>query len=193
MYGYELASIAHALDFRLNILSVEAGSELPGEPHTLWPSISQFLGERKPDVLIVAQAWSAKLGGSGEDDMRKAMAVLADRADKIIVLTQPPQAPANATRQAIRAGARPPFFEEGAATDQRLRANAIIGNIAGGRVEVIEVADLFLGADNAIRLIAPDGMLAFQDGGHLSEPGTALVRPRLEQALRNALGLPQHR
>ena len=193
MYGYELASIAQALDFRLNILSVEAGSELPGEPHTLWPSISQFLGERKPDVLIVAQAWSAKLGGSGEDDMRKAMAVLADRADKIIVLTQPPQAPANATRQAIRAGARPPFFEEGAATEQRLRANAIIGNIAGGRVEVIEVADLFLGADNAIRLIAPDGMLAFQDSGHLSEPGTALVRPRLEQALRNALGLPQHR
>jgi hypothetical protein len=144
-------------------------------------------------MLIVAQAWSAKLGGGGEDDLRNAMAALADRADKIIVLTQPPQAPANATRQAIRAGAGPPFFEEAAATEQRLRANAIIGGIAGGSVEVLEVADLFLGADNAIRLIAPDGMLAFQDSGHLSEPGTALVRPRLEQALRKALGLPQRR
>ena len=143
MYGYALASLAHRLDFRLNILSVKAGSALPGEAHTRWPSISRFLGERKPDVLIVAQAWSARFGEGGDGDFRNAMAVVADRADKIIVMTQPPLAPANATRQAIRAGARPPFFEDAAAREQRVRARAIIGNVAGDRVEVLDVADLF--------------------------------------------------
>jgi peptidoglycan/LPS O-acetylase OafA/YrhL len=190
MYGYELASLARTLGFRLNVLSAAAGNELPGEPDTLWPSVLQFLGDRKPDVIIVAQAWSSKIGEDGERHFANAMAALVTRASQIIVLTQPPVPPPSATRQSIRAGARPPFFEVPAAADSRLRANTIIRKFENDRIQVVDVAKYFFEVDNSIRLIAPGGRLTFQDDGHLSDSGTALVRPTLDQLLRDILNLP---
>jgi peptidoglycan/LPS O-acetylase OafA/YrhL len=193
MYGYELALLAHRLDFRLNVLSSPAGNELPGEPYTLWPGVSRFLGDRKPDVLILAQAWSAKLGEDGRSHFRDALAAILPRATEVLVLAQPPVAPPNATRHAILAGARPPFFEAPTDTQNRMRANAIINSFQGSHTRILDVAGTFLNSDNSIRLIAPDGRVAFRDGWHLSESGTALVRPKLDQALRSMLNLPQAR
>ncbi|MGJ0454669.1 MAG: SGNH hydrolase domain-containing protein [Methylocystis sp.] len=70
-----------------------------------------------------------------------------------------------------------------------MRASAIVHKFQNSRIRIVDVADIFLENENSIRLIAPDGRVTYQDGGHLSESGTALVRPRLEQALRNALNL----
>ncbi|MGJ0454668.1 MAG: acyltransferase family protein [Methylocystis sp.] len=111
MYGFELASLARTLGFRLNVLSAAAGNELPGEPDTLWPKVSQFLGDSKPDIVVLAQAWSSKLGEDGESHFGDAMAALTDRAAQIIVLTQPPEPPPEVSRHAILAGARPPFLK----------------------------------------------------------------------------------
>ncbi|HEY3720475.1 MAG TPA: SGNH hydrolase domain-containing protein, partial [Roseiarcus sp.] len=184
---------AHALRFRLNILSAAKTNELPGEPGTLWPRVSQFLGDRKPDVVILAQRWSTKLADDGENHFGSTIASLVDRAADIIVLTQPPFAPANATRHEILAGARGPFFEDPIEAQNRKRANAIIEKFAGSRIRVVDVSDIFLDRDNSIRVIAPEGRLAYHDSTHLSGSGTRLVRGRLEQVLRKTLNLPETR
>jgi hypothetical protein len=192
MYGYDLASLARTLGFRLNVLSAAARNELPGESKTLWPMVSRFLGEGKPDIVVLVQAWSSKLGEDGENHFGDVISAIADRAGQIIVLTQPPIAPPEADRHAILAGARPPFFEDPANTQSRLRANAIIHKFENDRVRIIDVTDLFRHSDNSIRVISPDGRPAYAGGEHLSNSGTALVRPRLEQALRDALKLAEH-
>jgi peptidoglycan/LPS O-acetylase OafA/YrhL len=187
MYGYELASLARANNFRLNVLCAAGRSELPGDPDTLWPMISRFVDDNKPDIVILAQAWSLKFGEDADRQFGDIIASVRSRAKYVIVLTEPPAAPPDANRHAILTGARPPFREQEAQTKARLRANAIIRRFENDRVVVIDVAETFLDADGAIRLIAPDGRLAYHDGEHLSSSGTALVRPALERVLRSTL------
>ena len=187
MYGYELASLARQIGFRLNILSVADGNELPEEPNTLWLNVAGFLDNAKPDVVIIAQAWWPKLRDHGQGHLGEAISSLVNRAAQIIVITQPPAPPPDATRHAILAGKRPPFYEDAIAKQSRIRANAIIREYESPNVQILDVADLFLDKDNSIKLIGPDGRLMFQDDFHLSNSGTAIVRPRLERALRNVL------
>jgi peptidoglycan/LPS O-acetylase OafA/YrhL len=191
MYGFELASLAHRLDFRLNILSVAAGNEMPGEDATLWPQVIGFLDAGEPDVILFAEAWSSKLTENGKRLFGGAIAALAERTARIIVLEQPPTPPRDATRPAILAGARPPFFEESAAAKSRAHAEAIIREFESRRVQVLDVADIFLNNDGSIRMIGPNGRLTYQDSGHLSDAGTALVRRKLEDALRDGLRQPK--
>jgi hypothetical protein len=149
--------------------------------------VSRFLDDNKPDIVILAQAWSLKFGGDADRQFGDTIAAIQSRAKVVIVLTEPPAAPPDATRHAILAGARPPFREEEAQAKARLRANSIIRRFENDRVLVIDAAQTFLGADGSIRLIAPDGRLAYHDSEHLSSSGTALVRPELERVLRSTL------
>ncbi|MBK3665344.1 acyltransferase [Bradyrhizobium diazoefficiens] len=187
MYGYELASLARVLGFRLNVLSAAAGNELPGDRDTLWPRVSEFLGDAKPDVIVLAQAWSEKLGADAEARFGDAIATMKDRAKQIIVVTQPPLSPPNATRHAMLEGARPPFFEDLENRKGRLQANTIIRKFEDERVRVIDVADIFIENGDSLRVVAPDGRLVYQDRTHLSSSGTALVRPRLEETLQSMI------
>jgi hypothetical protein len=187
MYGYELASLAKELNFRLNVVSVAARNELPGEPETLWPNVLHFLDDHRPDAIILAQAWSQKID---EVSLEKALSMLVNRTQQIFVLTQPPIPPTNATREAIRAGARPPFFESRPDAEKRLHSNMIIQKLANNRIQVVDAAPYLLEEDHSIKMIASNGHLIFQDGGHLSDSGTALVRPALELLLREMLNLP---
>jgi hypothetical protein len=191
MYGFELASLARKLDFRLNVLSSAGENELPGEPGTLWPSVLQFLGDRKPDAIILAEAWTNALGRVDEEPLKNALSALVTRAGYIFVLTQPPVAPPDATRQAMRAGARPPFFEHPAFTEHRLRAMMIVRKFENNRIRAVDAAPYFLNADNSVKVITSDGRLAFHDQVHLSDSGTALLRPTLERLLREVLP-PSH-
>jgi peptidoglycan/LPS O-acetylase OafA/YrhL len=190
MYGHELASLARELNFRLNVVSVAASNELPGEPETLWSNVLRFLDVDKPDAIILAQAWSSKLGEGSEAGLEKALSILADRTRYIFVLTQPPFPPPNATREAIRDGSRPPFFESRLDTENRFRANMIIQKLTNDRIRAVDAAPYFLKEDHSIKMVASNGRLTFHDESHLTDSGTALVRPALELLLRKALNLP---
>jgi peptidoglycan/LPS O-acetylase OafA/YrhL len=190
MYGYELASLARTLNFRLNVVSVAPGNELPGEPETLWPNVLHFLADHRPDAIILAQAWSLKLDEDNQVRLRDALSILLNRTNHIILLSQPPVPPPNATRGGIRAGARPPFFESSRDTKTRLLATTIVQKFANDRIHVVDAAQYLLTEDHSIRMIASNGRLTFNDRRHLSDSGTALVRPALELVLRQALNLP---
>jgi hypothetical protein len=55
------------------------------------------------------------------------------------------------------------------------------------RIEKYKSTETFLGLGGTTRLFADNGRLTYHDKNHLSDAGTALVRPMLEGALIDAL------
>ena len=110
MYGKDLASLARERKFTLNILSVDGGNELPHERATLWPEVLSFIAQRRPDIVILANAWSEKIGDDPAQ-LRAALQGLKGHVGHVILLTQQPGLPKLASRQGIRDGAKAPFFE----------------------------------------------------------------------------------
>ena len=186
MYGRELASLARARGFSLNVLSMAAANELPEEPGTYWPAVKQFLAVHHQNVVIIAEAWTLKLGND-TGHLEEALNSISAFGSQVILLAQPPLLPPMATREAMRAGARPPFFET---LDDRLnreRVTTAITSLASDSVMIIDPADAFLEHDGAIKLVSDNGRPTYHDRDHLSDSGTALVRPMLERAIGRAL------
>ena len=71
---------------------------------------------------------------------------------------------------------------------KRKAANAIVQGFSSDWVSVIDVYNLFVGRENEIVLLGNNDRLTFQDAGHLSDTGTAKVRPLLENAIGGVLG-----
>ena len=186
MYGLELASLARAEGFSLDVLGAAATNELPDEPGTRWTDVEKYLVKRRPDVVIVVEAWSTKLDGDTRH-LRKALDAMEGLGCRVILITQPPVLPQPETREAIRNGAAPSFFEDRATREKRLIATASVRSLADGKVSVLDIDDLFTGVGGVILAIAQDGRSTYHDSGHLSDSGTALVRPMLESAIANAL------
>lgn len=183
-HGYQLAQLARKLDFRLNILSVVGANELPGEPHSLWAEVSGFLTTNRPEAVIVAASWSSKLERERPFSFEDSFALLLEKTGCIVVVTEPPEPPSNATRQGMLSGARSPFVEDPETRRRRLRATAAIRAVDSDRLRVLELDEIFLHADGAIRMVAEDGRLTYQDRRHLSDAGSARVLPAFEQMLR---------
>jgi SGNH domain (fused to AT3 domains) len=187
MYGRELASIARAQGFSLDVLGAAATNELPDEPDTHWTDVERYLTQRRPDVVIVAEAWASKLDGDGRA-LRNALDTMEGLGSTVILITQPPVLPLPDVRAAIRDGAAPSFFEDRVTREQRLTASASVRSLANGKVSVLDIGDLFTSDGGAILAIAHDGRSTYHDSRHLSDSGTALVRPMLESEITHALG-----
>jgi hypothetical protein len=86
----------------------------------------------------------------------------------------------------MRDGARPPFFEDRVPEEKRLQINATLRAFESRRVRILDIADLLQAGDASIIVIDSRGRLTFHDRGHLSDAGTTLDRPRLQQALSEA-------
>lgn len=183
MYGAQLASLANRMDFRLHVLSVNGRNELPGEPDTLWPKAVAFVSRERPDVVVIAERWTVKLddGGAG---LSQAIAALLASSGHVVILTEPPVPPNTASRAGLLAGSRGPYFPDPDMAKRWARTEAIIKTLAGPKVGVVDIRDAFLNPDGSLRLLAPNGRMAFQDSDHLTGWGIALVRPRLAAALR---------
>jgi peptidoglycan/LPS O-acetylase OafA/YrhL len=186
MYGKELASIARTQGFSLDVLGAAATNELPDEPNTHWTDVEKYLVKRRPDVVIVAEAWASKLEGDARD-LRKALDSMESLGSRVILVTEPPILPQPDVREAIRNGAAPSFYENSDTREKRLTANATVRSLANAKVSVLDIDDIFTGDGGAIQAIARNGRSNYHDSGHLSDSGTALVRPVLESAIANAL------
>lgn len=193
-YGRMISSIAVKQNFRLNIVGVTARNELPGEVDTLWPNVYRFISDKRPDVIIVAYAWSWKIKSSGASILERAIPVLLENAKDVIIIEQPPGLPHSITRHSILSGkTRPPFFEAEAVQVERKKANEVLKKYEGDRVKVLSVEDLFLNKNGQIEAIGGDGKFLYHDGGHLSDSGVFLVRSRLEQLLADIFKKVKHR
>ena len=186
MYSRVLADIANARGQSLIILSAAGGDPLappPGSPPSdLWNLCLSTAQREHPATIVLSCHWIYKLGNR-PDRLSRTLDALSPLADHLVILYQPPIPPHSASRQAIRLGSRPPFFESPEDATARQRAADLVSIVAGGRSNsIIDTVPLFTTPDGAIRAFSPDLHPLFHDRAHLSSSGAALVRPHLETA-----------
>jgi hypothetical protein len=182
MYGKTLLDYARQRDIRLIVASSAALDALPGadeRPNPFWNDSLAAADQYKPDVIVLACAWSAYLDPQG---IRLDMAIksLTTRTRKLVILTQPPILPSLATRERIRNGARPPFFENEQDESLRLSRNKQIEHLASPNVFVIDVDELLREGSRPIPFFGNDGRLIYHDRTHLSAFGAEKIVPALE-------------
>jgi peptidoglycan/LPS O-acetylase OafA/YrhL len=184
MYGRLAREIADERDLRLDVISVEAGDPLPrtAAPNpALWLDSFAVVKKERPDLLLLVCNWN-KLADD-RDRLALALRELKPYARNIVLFTQPPVLPDNATRQAIRDGTRPPFHEDAAERAARLERNQFVKEAHGGNVHVVDIESIFSPAAGEIRFLDDRRRQIYQDRDHLSAAGAELVKPALLQAL----------
>jgi hypothetical protein len=186
MYGKVAVQIAREHDFRLDVISVEAGDPLPhsdGHHPQLWLDSLAVVKAEHPDFLLLACNW----GKLKDDPNRLAVALRALRpyARIVILLTQPPVLPDSATREAIRNGSRPPFLEDAGERAARMARNELVKSLGSETVRVIDVEPLFTRGNGEVRFVDSQLRQLYQDRDHLSAAGANLVKPGLMAAMNN--------
>ena len=192
MYGKMTKQIGQTVRLRVNVISVPAGDPLPHssrESPKLWLDSLAFVKRAHPDVLVLVCNWAEKLNGEKER-LEIAVNELKQHTRRLILITQPPQLPPSGSREAMRNGSRPPFMEDLAERSSRTETNAFVKQFQGPNVVVIDIEPLFSKNDGSIRFIDNNGMLLYQDGGHLSDLGADVVRPDVIKAIREMKSCP---
>lgn len=186
MYAAMLRDLSKDRGYSLYIASSAAGDALPnpsGENSSLWSASAALIDRIEPDVVVIANAWGAKLG-SDRSKLDIALKEILQNTDRIVLLNQAPVLPPGSSREGIRAGARPPFLEEADTKEQRVMINNYISTFASERIFIVDVPLMLLDRQGHIRFTDVHGRLLYQDTTHLSRFGSDKVRPELEEALK---------
>ncbi|QIK78987.1 acyltransferase [Sphingomonas piscis] len=183
----ELRRRARQLDARITFMARSEVMQLPGEWRTHWPAIRTFLGRRRPDAILVAEAWSYKADALGGPGLAAALREVAGHAPAIVLMGEAP-APAAASldRVLIARGQselapRNPDLDGYRARSQRLVEQVYLPNM-----RFVPIDDIFQRPDGRI-LVREPGALLYSDPRHLSDAGLKRVYPRLFAALEDAL------
>jgi peptidoglycan/LPS O-acetylase OafA/YrhL len=185
MYGKLVKEIAEERNMKLTVISMAAEDPLPhtiGRQNPLWTRCLEIVKSQHPDDLILVCSWTSKLEG---DNARLATAVneLRQHTGRLILVDSAPELPPHASRDAIRAGNRPPFYEEPVNRAARLKYNAILKSFEHDNVLVLHSAGPFENPGGDIRVAAPDGRFYFQDASHLAYLGSALLKDEFVRLL----------
>lgn len=185
MYGKVLKEICSAKGYKLTVISVAAGDPLPGsrgEASPLWDASLACVERERPDVLVLACHWQAKLA-LDPTRLPLALSKLAPQAGRIVVLNQPPILPPSANRARIRDGERPPFVENEDLRLTRTHANVYLKQLVSPKVSLIDIAGDFELTDGAARFLDDRGRQLYHDSTHLSGYGAERIRPLIEAAI----------
>jgi len=187
MYGTEIAAIARQRHLTLYALGTAGFNQLPGETGSSWPAVANLIAAKRPDLVILVDAWGTKLKGD-PSALRQALRQIGRNAKQVLLVAEPPALPMEANRDAVRHGLKPPFLEPAAMRKQRLGALAVLHSVESANVHMIDVAPLLADGTAAIRLVAPNGRMTYYDTYHLSDDGTRIAHPLLDRAVGQALG-----
>ena len=185
MYGTGLRQIADDVQYKLVVLSVAGANPLPsssGPRNRLWLDILNAVKNQQPTAVVLVCDWQIRLR-DGNEPILLALEALRPHTQKIIVLTKPPVLPPDATRAAIRDGARPPFREDRVVRTRRRKLNEFIESLASDKITVLDVEQHFASPNGGIRWKDDRGRLIYFDRGHISPHGVELVLPSLQRAV----------
>jgi peptidoglycan/LPS O-acetylase OafA/YrhL len=185
MYGKVMKEICANLDCKLSVISVAAGDPLPAPDIAsgrLWLDSFAVVQREKPDYLVLACSWEAKLKDSKER-LAFALEALKPLVGHLIILNQPPILPGNANRASIRKGARPPFFEDDQNRRRRMASNDYLKRFNSGNCSVVDIASHFQTANGEVLFLDEKGRQLYHDQEHLSGYGADLIRSDLRQAI----------
>ncbi|MGY8686530.1 MAG: SGNH hydrolase domain-containing protein, partial [Verrucomicrobiales bacterium] len=148
----------------------------------LWESTLREIERVRPTQLVLACHWD-KLGRD-PNRLKATLERLKPLVSRqIILMTMPPDRPKNASREAIRAGARPPFYEAPDKRAFRQQLDRLAKDLADAKVQVLETAPFFVDADGSVPVFNEAGQPLFFDRLHLSKVGTDRLKPTLTRML----------
>ena len=183
MYGKWLREFCGVRGWELTVLSMPACDPLPLDSLGgvgLWPVLHRVVAEKRPDAVVLACRWSDKLQET-PDRLRWAVNQLLPVTGRVVLVNQVPDLPPGASREGIRSGWRPPFFEEEEGRGRRERVNGLLASSAAPRVWVVDAAAAFVELNGSVAFRG-DGFF-YQDRRHLSGRGVERVGKALEDAL----------
>jgi peptidoglycan/LPS O-acetylase OafA/YrhL len=185
MYGKLMKEICGDLNSKLAVISVSSGDPLPLSnvmSSQLWLDSLAVVQKEKPDYLVLSCCWVSVLK---DDKERLALAVaeLKRYVGHMVILNQIPLLPVNASRFAIRRGARPPFYEEDSMRRCRLEINDYLKHFNSEDCMVVDIASHFLTQTGEIIFLDEQGRELYHDPRHLSAFGADRVRSELKHAV----------
>ncbi|MDF1785915.1 MAG: acyltransferase family protein [Verrucomicrobiales bacterium] len=172
MYGVLLRDLAEEAQKRLVVLC-QAGKD-PLVNGGLWESNFRRIQVERPDSVFLAFHWD-KLPQE-PSRLAETLECLKPQVGQIILLTMPPDRPDLASRESIRAGARPPFFEQPDKRAFRQRFNELAKEQVAEKVHILDTEPFFVRADGSIRAFDSDGRALYYDRKHLSHLGVSEVK-----------------
>ncbi|MCE5197537.1 MAG: acyltransferase family protein [Armatimonadota bacterium] len=184
MYGTALRKLSDDLQYKLTVLSVTGGDTLPssnGKHDKLWLDSLAAVRNGKPTLVVFVCNWTNKLS-TDKSRLRVAIKALSPHTRQIVMMTTPP---VGISREAIRNGAKPPFFEDAKLRNKRLEMNRFVESLRSGKVTVLDVESLFHSRDGGIRWKDDKNCFLYQDCEHLSYYGAMLVMPDLRRAIKS--------
>ncbi|WP_186775016.1 acyltransferase family protein [Allorhodopirellula solitaria] len=184
MYGTMMKSLAAEEKLNLNVISVAAGAPFPGTRQ--YRESLKCLQSYQPDVTVFAAAWATKLDGD-QAKLTVALDAILQHSSSIVLITQPPVLPQNATRQYFREHGIEPVYEDAELESRRHRTNEFLATLASDRIAVVRINSEFQRPDGEIVLLNKAGRQLFHDRAHLSEHGAQRVKPQVSAAIRELL------
>ncbi|MEN9021030.1 MAG: acyltransferase family protein [Verrucomicrobiales bacterium] len=172
MYGVLLSDLSAEAHKRLVVLC-QAGKD-PLVNGGLWESNFRRIQAERPDSVFLAFHWD-KLPQE-PSRLAETLECLKPQVGQIILLTMPPDRPDLASRESIRAGARPPFFEQHDKRAFRQRFNELAKEQVAEKVHILDTEPFFVRADGSIRAFDSDGRALYYDQKHLSHLGVSEVK-----------------
>ena len=179
MHGASFVELSKRHGFKVSFMAMVDGNQLPGEKNSHWNSVEAFLSKKLPSVVVIAQAWSSKLGDARP--LNEAIKHIESLGSDVIILGQPPILDKGLGREFIRNGGEPPYVEDEILGAKRLASQSELINRFGAKV--IAIDHHFFDSNGSIRLIDDSGALSYQDPTHLSSTGSMIALPSIENAL----------
>lgn len=184
MYGTIMKTLSSEDGLNVNVISVAAGNPFPGTE--LYDASINYLETCKPDVTVFVAAWANKL----ENDTKIvdiALDEILRHSRYVVLVTQPPILPDEASRDVFRKRGVEPIFEEKSVAELRRRANDYLSSLQSDRVKVVQIDSLFKKRNGEIVFCNENGGQLFQDKGHLSGLGAELVKEPLFYTIHSIL------
>jgi peptidoglycan/LPS O-acetylase OafA/YrhL len=176
MYGRTMKDIAAQANVNVNVICVAAENPFPNTP--LYESSMQFLASKKPQVTVFVAAWTEKIAEHHEK-LTATLDELLKHTQHVVLITQAPVLPPEASREGIRQTGWHAIVEEPVFAAKRWATNAYLHTLVSDRIHVLDIESLFVLANGQIRFADKHGRELFRDKGHLSGIGAELVRPQL--------------
>ena len=141
----------------------------------------------KPDVIFIAFAYGTYVPGRPQV-VHEVVEAFRPLTRRLVLLTNPPDLPSEATREAIRAGSRPPFLEAPGSKSRRHLVDSIVNAEAGPAVRVINAGAEFVLQDGSVRALDAYGRSLYHDRNHLGYRGASLLKSAISGQLDESAG-----
>lgn len=184
MYGKTLKELSREMDFTVHIISTQGNTPLPDSQ--VYRDSLAFLEKTRPQVTVMVLDWSSKLGNRPER-LQTALTAIMPTTGHLILITQPPVLPRDASRDEFRQHGVHPVKEDADAAVKRQSANEYVRSLQSDRVKVLEVDSYFLTPEGEIRFTDSQGRQNYHDFTHLSGNGTDQIKDELRRELSAAL------